>query len=583
LADAQFSEAAVLEPISVDNIEDVAWSEVADVVVVGLGGAGAAAALEARENGASVIALDRFNGGGATAFSGGIVYSGGTRYQRDAGYADSPEEMFKYLSVEWGDFVSPDTLRRFCEGSAGDIDWLARHGVPFESTPFKEKASYPPNGYFLYFSGNEKFAGYKERAAPAPRGHRTVGKGYTGHIFYQKLREAVVREGVEIRTHARVTRLITDLSGAVAGVEINEIPADHRDEHNKLYGKISPLKPFNGEKSEQAIAAARELEQRVGQTRYIRARRGVILSAGGFCYNLPMLSRTMPFYASKYTSLLRIGSMGCDGTGIDLGRSAGGATGMMDHSYLGLSIAPPNAFLKGIAVNSEGQRFINEEVYSGFLGEAIGRQKDGVAWLVLDRSIYSRLVRQALFSGKMFMSFGLPALMNILMGGTKRAGSLEALAAKCGIDAGNLKQSVAAYNSAEKAGIPDPQGKSAENSQQLTKPPFYAINISLSNPLGFFFLFTLGGLVVDEDRGLVKREDGRTIPRLYAAGRSAVGLCSSNYISGTSLADCVFSGRRAGRDAARAGANEHPQSPSQREGETVQAWPGSAAMRGKTS
>jgi 3-oxo-5alpha-steroid 4-dehydrogenase len=63
-------------------------------------------------------------------------------------------------------------------------------------------------------------------------------------------------------------------------------------------------------------------------------------------------------------------------------------------------------------------------------------------------------------------------------------------------------------------------------------------------------MLTLGGLVVAEDTGQVCRADGSAIAGLYAAGRSAVGLCSNSYVSGLSLADCVYSGRRAGRHAA---------------------------------
>ncbi|MEZ4287554.1 MAG: hypothetical protein R3A47_05305 [Polyangiales bacterium] len=57
-------------------------------------------------------------------------------------------------------------------------------------------------------------------------------------------------------------------------------------------------------------------------------------------------------------------------------------------------------------------------------------------------------------------------------------------------------------------------------------------------------------LIVDEDTGRVKNERGEIIGGLYAAGRNAVGVCSRQYVSGLSIADCVFSGRRAGRDAA---------------------------------
>ena len=71
--------------------------------------------------------------------------------------------------------------------------------------------------------------------------------------------------------------------------------------------------------------------------------------------------------------------------------------------------------------------------------------------------------------------------------------------------------------------------------------------MDLGNRFGATMAFTLGGLVVDEESGAVRREHEQAIPGLYAAGRSAVGLCSKGYLSGMSLADTVFSGRRAAR------------------------------------
>jgi 3-oxo-5alpha-steroid 4-dehydrogenase len=61
---------------------------------------------------------------------------------------------------------------------------------------------------------------------------------------------------------------------------------------------------------------------------------------------------------------------------------------------------------------------------------------------------------------------------------------------------------------------------------------------------------TVGGLVVEEESGRVRRADGSIIPGLYAAGRNAVGLCSHLYVSGLSYADCIYSGRRAARHIA---------------------------------
>ena len=93
--------------LKIDDPERFAWDDTADVVVVGFGAAGACAALEADAAGASVILVDKFEGGGATALSGGVVYAGATRFQKEAGFDDTTDEMFKYLSLEVGGIVAP--------------------------------------------------------------------------------------------------------------------------------------------------------------------------------------------------------------------------------------------------------------------------------------------------------------------------------------------------------------------------------------------------------------------------------------------------------------------------------------------
>ena len=106
----------VVAPLHVESADDVAWDSVADLVVVGYGGAGVCAALQARELDLSVIAVDRFAGGGATRINGGVFYGGGgTEIQKEAGVGDTPEEMFRYLQLETQGVVSDETLRRFCE------------------------------------------------------------------------------------------------------------------------------------------------------------------------------------------------------------------------------------------------------------------------------------------------------------------------------------------------------------------------------------------------------------------------------------------------------------------------------------
>ena len=130
-------------PLQVESADMVEWDHEADLIVVGFGGAGVCAALEAREQGATVIALDRFGGGGATANSGGVVYAGGTDIQAQAGFADSAENMYNYLNFE-GTPVSEETLRAFCNSSADNIRWLQSKGVVFESTVYDRSHGLSP-------------------------------------------------------------------------------------------------------------------------------------------------------------------------------------------------------------------------------------------------------------------------------------------------------------------------------------------------------------------------------------------------------------------------------------------------------
>src|SRR5216684_9238750 len=128
-----------------------------DVVIVGYGAAGAAAAIEAADAGARVLVLDRGYGGGASTLSGGVVYAGGgTPYQKAAGLQDSPEDMFNYLRQEVKGFVSDATLRRFCETSPAMIAWLERQGAQYRGTLCPYKTSYPTDAHYLYYSGDEK-------------------------------------------------------------------------------------------------------------------------------------------------------------------------------------------------------------------------------------------------------------------------------------------------------------------------------------------------------------------------------------------------------------------------------------------
>ena len=122
----------VEEPLIAEKPDAIDWDDTADVVVVGFGGAGATAAIEARQQGATVHVLERFQGGGATMLSGGVIYAGGgTKQQKAAGLDDDPDNMFRYLQTETDGCVSDELLREFCETSVENMEWLEDLGLEF--------------------------------------------------------------------------------------------------------------------------------------------------------------------------------------------------------------------------------------------------------------------------------------------------------------------------------------------------------------------------------------------------------------------------------------------------------------------
>ena len=538
-----------IEPaLEVDRADEIAWSDGADVVVVGWGAAGACAAIEARAASASVIVIDRFEGGGASALSGGVVYAGGgTRYQQEAGYHDSPEAMFDYLRHEVNGVVGDATLQRFCRDSAANLDWLERQGARYGATMPKHKTSYPPDGVFLYYSGNEAVAAYRGGAAPAPRGHRTVAKGQSGAALYAALQAATLRAGAVAVTQASVRRLVRERSsGRVLGVEVWQLPlgGPAARKHASLQRQVTRWRNAWATRATACRLEAAEIERRYAQPRFIRAERGVVLSTGGFINNPQLMARHAPRYREGWA----IGAAGCDGSGLRLGQSVGGQAQDLSNVSAWRFITPPYAWPKAMVVNACGERFCNEQVYGAKLGHEMVERQGGKAWLVIDARLRRQAIMQCLFGG-LWTFQSLPALAMMLMG-ARKAPTVASLALRIGADPITMDRHWQAYNAAARGEREDPFGKSPDMRQALDRAPFYALNISIGEKMFPLPTITLGGLRVNEADGHVSDAQGRDIPGLFAAGRTAIGLPSSHYVSGLSLADCVFSGRRAGRAAA---------------------------------
>ena len=552
----------VQAPLMIEDADAFAWDGAEDVVIVGYGGAGVAAALQAREEGLSVIAIDRADGGGATRINGGIFYGGGgTPAQLEAGIEDSVEDMFNYLRLETQGVVSDDTLRRFCQESAETAGWLAGHGVRFEGRVYEKKTSYPHTDYSLYHSDNSLAPNYKAVAKPAARGHRALvdkldaPMGY-GKGLYDPLRESAQRAGVKSLSSTRVKQLVMDGDGRVVGVVAVQVERDTAE--GKRYDalmrratamvlRLPPSMPgaaIIARLASRLFSKAQDVERQAGATRMIRARRGVCLAAGGFIFNRQMVAH----YAPKYLKGMPLGTPGDDGSGIRLGQSAGGVVSRLNHVSAWRFINPPMAWAQGMIVNRQGRRYVNEMLYGASIGMPMVEDHQGVCWIILDDEGYRRAKLQS--KSKAILPFQrYPALAAMLLG-SKKAGSVKSLAEKCGIAPDGLEAAVADYNQLAENGARDPFGKASEDIAPILKAPFHAINMSIDAKLGFLPVLTLGGLQVQEESGAVLDQAGKPIRGLYAAGRNAVGICSNIYVSGLSVADCIFSGRRAARSLA---------------------------------
>ncbi|UCE85689.1 MAG: FAD-dependent oxidoreductase [Deltaproteobacteria bacterium] len=471
----------VCDPRSVSR-----WDEEVDVLVVGLGAAGAAAALTAAGTGADTLVLERASGGGGTsAMSGGVIYlGGGTALQTACGFDDAPEEMFKYLMKSCGPSPDEEKIRLYCDGSVEHYEWLVAQGVPFKPTFYEGTSGEPPTDDGLVWSGSERAYPFCESAVPAPRGHVPRMEHQTGPLLMQKLVAAVESSAARIAVNHRCVALVQEADGRIVGA----------------------------------------LAESFGATRALRVRRGVILATGGFIHNEAMLEAHAPLVRQ---CTIRIGAEGDDGSGILLGMAAGGAALHMDAASISLPVTQPWGLKRGILVNAQGQRFINEDAYYGRLGEWALFRHGGRAWLVVDDAVFEK-----------------PEYPRELAAVGEDPGAIER---ELELPPGSLESTLGLYNRHAENGEDPVFHKAPEYLRPLVRPPFGAFDCTVESSI--YAAFTLGGLHTDAD-GRVLDPDGQAIPGLFGAGRTTSGLSVGGYSSGLSLGDGTFFGRRAGRCAA---------------------------------
>ena len=462
------------------------WQREADVVVVGLGCAGACAALQASAAGAETLVLERASGGGGTsALSGGVLYlGGGTAVQREAGFEDSPEEMFKYLMASCGHAPDEAKVQAYSEESVAHFDWIVSQGLEFKPVFYPHYSGEPPNDDGLVFSGSEAAWPFDEIARPAPRGHCPKVPGAAGGHLMQKLCAAVDASPSEVVTDARARALVRGGDGSIVGLvaDIDREPVA------------------------------------------IRARRGVILTTGGFINDDRMLGLHAP---ELRRCSYRVGADGDDGSGIRLGIAAGAATLHLGAGSVSLPIHPPKSTSHGVLVNAQGQRFINEDCYMGRLGDNVLLQQDGQAFLLFDDRHFER-----------------PGIPRDLLAVGETWAEVEG---ELALPPGSLQATMALFNAHASKGDDPLFHKRAPYLVPLDTPPFAAIDCRVESSM--FAAFTLGGLHTNA-WSEVLTASGEPIPGLFGAGRATSGIAAPGYSSGLSLGDGSFFGRRAGMQAA---------------------------------
>lgn len=522
------------------------WDLDVDVVVVGSGAGGMIAALVAATRGQRALVVEKERRwGGTSAYSGGGMWMPCNPLMAEDGEPDTPADALRYMDAVIGD-VGPasSAVRReaFVDAAPKVVTFLRTLGLPvLRADEYPDYYPDQPGGRIgraveLDVCDGKALGTWLETLAQAPgtppvamttrdvqylpvavrtlKGFfgtvrmmlRTVWWRLTGrhplgigNAMLGWLMVALQRAGVDLWLSAPMVELIEE-DGAIVGIVV----------------------------------------ERDGALQRIRARAGVMLTAGGFARNASY-RREHQAVGDEFTSV----SPGDTGDAILAGTAIGAATALMDDAWWGPTFMMPDgqpAFavyersMPGcILVDVHGKRFANESASYIDVGHAmldLETDGDGVAttWLVLD----AHHRRRYLFG---MAPPGITPGSWLSSGFLKTADTLDGLAAACGIDAEGLKATVARFNRFAETGVDEDFDRGATaydryygdarvrpnpNLAPIAHPPFYAAKM-VPGDLG-----TKGGLLTDE-HARVLRPDGTPIPGLYASGNTTASVMGRTY------------------------------------------------------
>ena len=508
--------------------------------MLGSGGAAMTAAISAHDFGATDVVILEKSGmvGGTTAMSGGMLWIPGNHHQIEAGIEDSDEDIVAYLDALAPDALDPDTLGAFMEGGPELIRYLA------EKTPVRLHAFADFPDYQPYMPGAKPDGGRSLDNDAFP--FETLGKWASrvnpskmAYPLRGSLMEAITGPLDEATLAERERGDYRGLGQALAGslfkaVIERGIPVEFQKRARKLVK--------DGERVIGVVA-----EDANGRDYRVRARRGVVIATGGFEWN-EMLVKT--FLRGPLTGPVSVPEN--EGDGLLMAIEAGAQLGNMQHAFWQQSVlemkpqhraAKPNYLLGSderarpgaILVNRAGKRFVNEAANYNAMGKALHAFDAGTHsyanlpyWLIIDQRYKDKYPTFTSPPGSPIPSYMI------------QAETLEALAAKAGIDADGLTATVARFNEMVRQGHDDDFNRGDNTYDNfymwgdpefdppyrtlgvIDRGPFYAVKME-SGALG-----TAGGPKTNGDAQVLDW-NGNPIPGLYAAGNAMAAVLGEGY------------------------------------------------------
>ena len=499
----------------------------ADVVVVGAGGAGLAAATAATQNGASVLVIEKMGTvGGNSIICGGIYNSPNASLQANVEMSDSVKSLVETalaeapVSDEHAELqaaVKADYEAWQAAGAKGLFDtanWYALQtwngGDKVGRLPLVKvlaNNAYPGLEWLqdLGMVFSDKIG--QGAGSLYQRTHSSLDSMGTGYI--KVFMNAIGEENVLVNTKGE--SLIQDETGRVVGV-----------------------KATNPDGTELTITA----------------NKGVVITTGGFSANVEMREKynTSGKWPVLGENVMTTNAAGITGDGIAMAAAAGANLVDMEQIQLlylgnpfngGMTYYTPRD-LSGtdqiIFINKEGKRFVQEDGRRDVICCALIDQTDGLMY-ILESGDGNAVDPDELLTGDGHKARDAEAQGYLLI-----ADTLEEMAEKIGCDAETLKATVASFNEAVKAGE-DEFGRKLY-STELTKGPWIACaRVACVH-------HTMGGIEVNTNTEVLDT-NGNVIPGLFAAGEVTGGLHGANRLGGNAIVDFVVFGKLAGENAAK--------------------------------